>query len=119
VKAVIYAHRHYEELKDQGVLIKNLRTGVEELEILEKGSEPKHDIKFSFGKEIEIYLIGAVDKEKEEARRAKEKIRLEKLITGVKSRLDNKEFANKAPNHIVQIEKDKLADWETELKKLG
>ncbi len=119
IKAVIHAHKYCEELKDQGILIKRLRTGVEELEILEKGLEPKYDIKFSFGKEIEIYLIGAVDKEKEEARRAKEKIRLEKLIIGVKGRLDNKEFADKAPKHIVQIEKDKLADWETERKKLG
>ena len=40
------------------------------------------------------------------------------MIKGVKIKLENKEFIDKAPAAVVNKEKEKLFGWEAELKKL-
>jgi valyl-tRNA synthetase len=117
IKAVIYAKDKVDLIKLQEVLIKNLRTGIEELEIKEKGDKIKDAVYAAVG-DIEIYLIGAVDKEKEKARIKKEIENLEKLIKVVEVKLNNKEFAAKAPAEIVKKENEKMENWKNELKKL-
>ncbi|MFH1583357.1 MAG: valine--tRNA ligase [Candidatus Falkowbacteria bacterium] len=117
IKAVIYAGKKKKLIDNQVHLIKNLRTGISELEIKEKGEKISGAIYAVVGG-IEIYLIGAVDSEKEKARLEKEIANLEKIIKAVESRLANKEFTDKAPAEIVKKEKGKLKGWQAELKSL-
>ena len=116
VKAVIYAGKHEELIKSQAHLIKNLRTGLSELEVLEKGEKISGAIYAAAGG-VEIYLLGAVDAGKEKVRLEKEIANLEKIIKVAKNRLNNKEFTNKAPAAVVKKEKEKLEGWKTELEK--
>ncbi len=117
VKAVIYAGEKKELIESQAELIKNLRTGIGELEIKEKGEKIENAIYIATEK-IEIYLIGALDEAKEKQRIEKEIENLEKLIKSGEGKLKNKEFIAKAPEAIVNKEKEKLENWENELQKL-
>jgi valyl-tRNA synthetase len=117
VKVVIYAGGKKKFLESQAHLIKNLRTGISELEIKDKGEKIAEAIYAAAGG-VEIYLLGAVDSEKEKVRLEKEISNLEKMIASVEGRLANKEFIDKAPAEIVKKEKDKLKGWKAELKSL-
>jgi len=117
VKAVIYAGDKLEMIKSQAILIKSLRTGIEELEIFETGEELSEAIYIVVG-DVKIYLLGAVDKEKEQARINKEIERLEKFISSLEGKLKNKEFVDKAPKEVVEKEQMKLAEVKIELENL-
>ncbi len=117
IKAIIYAFEETNELKEFEVLIKSLKTGISELEIKESGEVIVDEIKTLSGK-IEIYLLGAIDLEKEEKRKKKEIINLEKLIKGVQEKLSNENFVVRAPEAIVKAEKEKLKKWQVEIEKL-
>jgi len=119
IKAVIYTKiEEYKKLiEDHEVLIKGLKTGIGELEIKIKGEKISNAIYATVG-DIEIYLLGAVDAEKEKARLEKEISNLEKIIASAEVRLTNKEFTDKAPAEIVKKEKEKLKGWQAELKSL-
>ncbi len=116
VKAVIYAGKRKKLITEQAHLIKSLRTGISELEIKTKGEKIAGAIYAAVG-DIEIYLVGAVDKAKEKARLEKEIVNLEKVIKAAEARLANKEFVSNAPAEIVKKEKEKLAGWQAELEK--
>jgi valyl-tRNA synthetase len=117
IRALIYSPRGHEDLAEQAVLIKNLRTGIAELEIKAKGEKPTGAIALSDG-ETDIYLFVAVDTAKEKGRLIKEQANLEKLIVGQEQKLANAEFTARAPKNIVAAEKDKLADYQKELEKI-
>ncbi|MFA6390041.1 MAG: valine--tRNA ligase, partial [Patescibacteria group bacterium] len=117
VKAVIYAGSKLELVKSQEVLIKGLRTGINELEILKSGPEIEKAIHAAVG-DIEVYLIGAVDEKKEKERIKKEVERLQKIISGIEGRLNNEEFVAKAPKEVVEKEKEKLKNLMAEMGKL-
>ena len=117
IKAVIYAGGRKELIESQAHLIKNLRTGISELEVLERGKKLPDAIYAAIG-DIEIYLLGAVDAEKEKARLEKEISSLEKIIVAAEARLANKEFTDKAPAEIVKKEREKLEGWRSEIKSL-
>ena len=117
IKTVIYAGKHEELIKIQEVLIKSLRTGIEELEIKKQGKKIDEAIYLSVG-DIDIYLLGAVDKEKEVKRVNKEIANLEAVIKRTKIKLTDKNFVKRAPERIVKAEQEKLAVWEEELRKL-
>jgi len=118
IKAVIYAGNKKKLIKSQARLIKSLRTGIKDLEIKENGPKIKDAIYISAG-EVDIYLIGAIDKKKEKSRIEKEIKNLENLIKNTENKLKNKEFAAKAPKEIVGREKENLKIRKGELKKLG
>jgi valyl-tRNA synthetase len=117
IKAVIYGGKNAKLIKSQEHLIKNLRTGIKELEVKAKGEKIKDAI-YITADNIEIYLIGAVGGEKEKIRIKKECDNLEKLIVNTEKKLSDKEFVKKAPAQIVRQEKDKLKLWQEELAKL-
>lgn len=114
VKAVIYAGSRVESIKSQEILIRSLRTGIDELEILEAGPKFENAI-LAIVPGVEIYLIGAVDEEKERARLLKRKEELEKLISSLEMKLSNQEFLEKAPAVLVEKEKGKLAEFRREM----
>ncbi len=67
--------------------------------------------------EIEIYipLEGLIDIEIEKARLDKEIIRLTGLIQQTQAKLSSPNFTSKAPEAVVEYEKQKLADCQTQL----
>ena len=108
-----------EIIKNNEHLIKNLKTGIEKLDIISSSEElpPEKNILITIA-ETEIYLIGAIDEEKEKIRIQKEIESLEKMIQFLQDKLNNEEFVSKAPQQLVQKEKERLAKSESELEKL-
>jgi len=71
----------------------------------------------SGGIEIYLPLAGMIDLEAERNRCQAEIVQLEKRMAGSRAKLSNAGFVNKAPAHVVQGERDKLADLELQLTK--
>jgi valyl-tRNA synthetase len=118
IKAIIYAGANKDLVESQSVLIKSLRTGIDELTVVESGEKIEKEIfDFSVGG-IEIYLIGAVDQEKENGRIVKELERLERFVKSLEVKLNNQEFSAKAPAVVVEKERSKLIEAKAELEKL-
>ncbi len=115
--AIIYAHGTKDLIESQKEIIKNLKTGLNSLEVFESGEAKDKAIMIPVG-EIEIYLLGAIDEEKEKERLIKEKSNLEKLINIQEQKLNNSEFVSRAPENIVKVEKDKLVNYQQELTKI-
>ncbi|MCK5466217.1 valine--tRNA ligase [Candidatus Parcubacteria bacterium] len=117
IEAVIYAGNKKEFIKSQAHLIKNLRTGIDKLEIKEKGEKIK-DAVYVVVNDIEIYLIGIIDKEKERKNLEKEIADLEKYTTGIRAKLSNDDFIANAPITIVEKERKKFMEGEEKAEKL-
>jgi len=117
LKAVIYGHDSLDLLLSQKENIKNLKTGLSEIEIIKEGKKIEKAIVVVVAK-IEIYLIGEIDEAKEKERLEKEAANLEKLIGLQEQKLQNQDFVGRAPEQIVNAEKDKLANYITELIKI-
>ncbi len=118
LKAVIYGHNSLDLLNSQKENIKNLKTGLSEIEIFEKGDKIDKAIT-AVVSNIEIYLIGEIDEAKEKERLTKEAANLEKLILLQETKLNNQDFVGRAPESIVNAEKEKLANYKTELLKIS
>ncbi|EKE18846.1 MAG: hypothetical protein ACD_9C00215G0004, partial [uncultured bacterium] len=67
---------------------------------------------------IKISLEGMMDKEKETAKAKKEIKNIEAFISGLESRLNNKEFVSKAPEQVINQQKESLAKKKLELSEL-
>ena len=65
---------------------------------------------------MEIFVLGAVDVEKERTRLGKQRDDLTKRMEGTRKKLSNENFIKKAQTEIVQKERDKLEEMEAELK---
>lgn len=117
IQAIIYAGKNYEIIKKSIILIKSLRTGIDNLEIKENGKKIKKAIYITVG-DVEVYLLGAIDPEKEKMRIKREIENLEKLVDNLKSKLNNKQFVDKAPREIVEREKQRLASFDLRLTQL-
>ncbi|RAH37855.1 valine--tRNA ligase [Halomonas sp. SL1] len=61
--------------------------------------------------EVLVPMAGLIDKDAELARLAKEIEKQDKLIGGIEKKLGNDSFVAKAPEAVVQKERDKLADF--------
>ncbi|RTR02030.1 valine--tRNA ligase [Halomonas nitroreducens] len=61
--------------------------------------------------EVLVPMAGLIDKDAELARLAKEIDKQDKLIGGIEKKLGNESFVAKAPEAVVQKERDKLADF--------
>ncbi|MCK9505717.1 MAG: valine--tRNA ligase [Porticoccaceae bacterium] len=69
--------------------------------------------------EILVPMAGLIDKNAELARLNKEIERVGKEAERIRGKLGNPGFVDKAPEAVVQKEKEKLADYETTLEKLA
>jgi valyl-tRNA synthetase len=67
---------------------------------------------------VEIFVEGLVDEAAELQRITKRTAELERVIPGMKARLENPSYVAKAPPQLVQQTKDQLAALEAELAKL-
>ena len=66
--------------------------------------------------DIEIYLIGVVDPDKERERLEKQRIKLEKELEKSNARLDNDNFVSKAPAEVVEAEKKNLKEIQIQIQ---
>lgn len=114
----IFSPADQELIEPQLELIKSLKTGLSDLEFVKERLFDETAIKV-VSRSAEIYLLGAVDQEKEKARLIKEKANLEKLISSLKGKLSNPEFKSNAPKEIVAQEESKLLNYEQELDKIN
>jgi valyl-tRNA synthetase len=117
ISATIYAGNKLAIVKEQAELIKKLRTGIDELDIMEQGKPIANAIRLSEGG-VEIYLIAAVDPAKEKQRLEKEFVKLEEYITKLEAELDNRDFIAKAPAKLVAKKRQALTQAQAELAKL-
>ena len=118
IQAVIYAGKDYKLIKNEGVLVKDLRTGIDKLEIKEKGDKLKDAVYEVINDDIEIYLIGIIDKEKEKGNLEKEIDQTQKYMRQIKNKLDNEQFVQNAPPLIIEKEREKYQESMTKLEKL-
>jgi valyl-tRNA synthetase len=65
--------------------------------------------------DVEIYLVGVLDPEKERERLAKQKEKLLKELTPTQKKLENQNFLDRAPAHVIEKERQKLQDMRTQL----
>ncbi|MDQ0339485.1 valyl-tRNA synthetase [Caldalkalibacillus uzonensis] len=70
------------------------------------------------GAEIYLPLAGLIDVEQELARLDKEKQKLEAEVARAEQKLANKGFTAKAPQHIVEAEREKLKDYQEQLQQV-
>ncbi|EKE25571.1 MAG: hypothetical protein ACD_5C00114G0004 [uncultured bacterium] len=108
-----------ELLKDQSIIIKSLRTGVEDLTIISSGEKIENSIQRTVGG-INIYipLEGLIDTEKEKQRIQKEIKNIEGFVAGLSGRLNNESFVSKAPKQVIEQQKETLAKKQIELEEL-
>jgi len=134
IDVIIYAKNYSDNkleqiLKSQELLIKNLRTGIENLSIIDKKdlgeSLPAGTSGFIqrvVGENIIWILLknndNLEDTEKEKAKAEKEIANLETFIAGLGGRLNNKDFVSKAPKNIIDQQKESLAKAQAELAEL-
>ena len=69
--------------------------------------------------EIFIPLAGLIDLEVEKQRMKKEIDRISRQISGLEKKLTNENFLNKAPENVVNQEKEKMTNFNEKLKKLN
>ncbi len=69
--------------------------------------------------EIFVPLGGLIDVNAEKTRLGKEKERLTKLSNATRKKLANENFVNRAPSDVVEREREKLAEFEAALEKVG
>lgn len=103
----------------QEIIIKSLRTGINNLEIINSGEKIENAIQRTVaGINIYIPLEGLIDTAKEKEKAEKEIANIEKFVKGLKSRLKDKDFVAKAPKQVINQQKETLAKKEAELQEL-
>ncbi len=117
IEAVIYAGDKKDLIEGQFHLIKKLKTGIEKIEVRKKGEEI-NDAIYLLVDGVEIYLIGAIDKDKEKERINKEIDRLNNAINISEKKLKNKGFTDKAPREVVGKAEETLKASTDEVEKL-
>ncbi len=89
-------------------------SGLSELTIGASAEKPKLAAVAVLG-EMEIYVDGVLDPEKEMQRLEKQKENLEKRISGLVNKLANESYINKAPAAVVEQSRQQLSDLQTQL----
>lgn len=92
---------------------------VDQLQIF-KDAQKWNDIASEFlnGVEVHLPLTGLLDPVKEKAALTKEQEELSKYVKGIESKLNNKAFVEKAPEAVINEQKEKLAVAKDRLTKI-
>ena len=70
------------------------------------------------GAELFLPLDGVIDLDRERTRLTAEITRLQGQATGTAKKLENENFVSRAPDDVVQKERDKLAQFQEQASKL-
>ncbi|MBY6191357.1 valine--tRNA ligase [Microbulbifer agarilyticus] len=107
------SERDEELLKQTRSLLTKLAS-LESIESLEAGAEAPASSTALVGElELLVPMAGLIDVEAESARVQKELDKLDKDLASVAGKLKNPNFVNKAPEAVVNKEKERLADLES------
>lgn len=117
IEVVVYANQNKELVEREKALICGLKTGVSSIRVEEDGEKIDNAL-LGVVAGIEVYILSAIDKEKELNNLKKEELKLEGLINNQLKKLENKEFVDRAPEKIVTVEKEKLELYKLELEKI-
>jgi len=103
---------------DVAPLVKRLAT-VKELQASPDVKSPGRSL-VTIGKGFEAYIpaSGIIDVSSEKKRLAGERDRVTKVLAGLKGKLENPNFADRAPEDVVQQTKEQLANMASQLKSL-
>ncbi|MEA2007033.1 MAG: valine--tRNA ligase [Patescibacteria group bacterium] len=119
IDATIYGSKNSDTITSQANIIKNLRTGIEKLDVQEKGQKITKAIYLSVdGVDVYIPLEGIVDFEKEKKRLQKELEKSESFAKTIATKLQNEKFTSSAPKEIVDKEKEKAKQQEEKIEKI-
>ncbi len=117
IQAIIYAPDRLDLIKKHAPHLQRL-AGLDLVTILKKGEKP-HNALYLKVEDVEVYLpLGMMRVEEEKARLAKEVEQTRKLVVGVSQHMSDPTFIQKAPDHIVKNERQRLAEYQTRLLKL-
>ena len=105
-------------LEKSGVLLGKLASVGEVRPLPEAADLKQYTTAVAGGTEIFLLLDELVDKEKEIARLTGEKKKLDKELSRVTGKLSNEGFLAKAPEAVVNKEREKQAGFEESLKKI-
>ena len=93
--------------------------GVTELDVGPEVEKPKASASVVVGRnEVHVPLKGMIDLEQERERLRKEIEQKEEFLEGVERKLQNREFVQKAPDDVVERERQKKRDAKAELQRL-
>ena len=117
--AVILAEAEQEKLAKAGVRYIKTLGNLEGLDFAASKEElPEETMSAALpGLEVYVPLDDLMDYEAEYARLTKEKERLTKEVARVTNQLANEKFVSRAPAHVIQAERDKLAGYQDMLEK--
>jgi valyl-tRNA synthetase len=121
IEAIIAAGEEYKLLTDQrDILVSLARLDADKLHIARTlETKPTQALALVVrGVEVYLPLAGMVDLAKERQRLTAEIEEVTKGIAGSEKLLANKDFLNKAPEQVVQRERDKLTDYRQRQAKL-
>jgi valyl-tRNA synthetase len=71
------------------------------------------------GVEIELPLVGMIDLEAEKARVQKEIAKMDKEMAPLISKLKNENFLKNAPQEVVTLNRNRIAEFQEKLEKLN
>ncbi|MFA5272790.1 MAG: valine--tRNA ligase [Candidatus Peribacter sp.] len=93
---------------------------IDHLEVVPKAPAHKHGMVSMFlkGADVHLSLEGVVDLAKVKQNLEVERAQLEKFLSGVRAKLSNEQFMERAKPEVVETEKQKLADGEAKLAKI-
>ncbi len=108
-----------EQLLNEHTHYLNQLAGIDSIRNFETEKDLKSTATAVVGKlEMFIPLAGLIDLDVERQRMQKEIDRLSGQIKGLEKKMANTNFLTKAPEHVVQNEKEKLTSFNEKLKKL-
>ena len=108
-----------ERLSNTEVLLKKL-TNLESVKWLAEGEKPPMSATALAGDlEILVPMAGLIDVEAEVTRLKKELEKLDKEQSQIRAKLENETFVSKAPEQVVNAERQKLDDAESASKRLS
>ena len=121
IRAIIVAGEHTEHIQAESMLISRLaRVNSAELSAVEELTDkPRQAATLVLGT-VEVYLplAGMIDLQQELERLTEELKNAEADIARRESRLANKSFVDKAPDHVVQKERDSLSQARDKVTRL-
>lgn len=119
IEVVLYAGNETEFVSSQAVLIKSLKTGIDKLSIKETGEKIANAVYASLsGIEIYIPLGSLVDAEKEKVRLSAELAEAKKYLLAIEKKLQNKAFAENAPEEVIAKEREKADLTKEKIEKI-
>ena len=86
------------------------------LEELGKPAERSKDAAVRIVGEVEVYIEGVVDLEKEKTKLLKQRDQLRKRVDGARKKLENEQFLARAKPEVVARERERRGELEAELR---